>query len=36
MMDATYNRTIEAWEGRDADELRYQIARIGGLKGYPL
>ena len=35
MMDATYNRTIEAWEGQDADELRYQIARIAGLKNYP-
>jgi hypothetical protein len=35
MMDCTYNRTIEAWEGADANELRYQIARIGGLKNYP-
>ena len=36
MMEATYNRNLEAWQGQDADELRYQIARIGGLKGYPL
>lgn len=35
MMDATYNRNLDQWEGRDADELRYQIARIGGLKNYP-
>lgn len=35
MMNCTYNRNLECWEGRDADELRYQIARIGGLKGYP-
>jgi hypothetical protein len=35
MMNATYNRNLETWEGSDANELRYQIARIGGLKGYP-
>jgi hypothetical protein len=35
MMDAIYNRNLETWEGRDADELRYQIARLAGLKGYP-
>ena len=35
MMDAVYNRNLECWEGADANELRYQIARIGGLKNYP-
>ena len=35
MMDCTYNRNLERWEGQDADELRYQIARIGGLKNFP-
>lgn len=35
MMDARYNRDLDRWEGEDADELRYQIARIGGLKNYP-
>jgi hypothetical protein len=35
MMDCTYNRDLDRWEGEDADELRYQIARIAGLKNYP-
>lgn len=35
MMDAEYNRNLERWDGADADELRYQIARLGGLKNYP-
>ena len=35
MMDCTYNRTIEAWQGADAAEVRRQVARLSGLRNYP-
>jgi hypothetical protein len=35
MMDARYDRKSDRWDGADADALRYEVARMGGLRKYP-